>query len=343
MKTKAAILRKLNEPLEIVELDIPRLQRGQVLVKIAYTAICQTQVNECLGHKGTDNYLPHTLGHEASGIVLEVGEGVTKVKEGDHVVASWIKGDGIDVASACYNHKNEKVNSGAISTFMEMAIIAENRLVVIPSNKISLKNAAILGCAIPTGAGVVFNEMNIKPGQSLVIFGAGGVGLSALVAGKYLKADPIIVVDVMDKKLEMAKKMGATVVINSAKENVADKVKNMDFAFECAGKISAMESAINSIKPFTGLAVIAGNVRIGEKLAIDPYDLIRGKRVIGTWGGKSAIDKDIVKYIDLIEKGYCNWSQFITHEISLEGINDLFDLMGSGGVGRGVISFIKDK
>lgn len=343
MKTKAAILRQLNKPLEIVELEIPPLKRGQVLIQVLYTGICQTQLNELRGYKGQDPYLPHTLGHEASGIVLEIGEGVTKVKDGDIVVASWIKGEGIDVPSSYYLYRGEKINTGPISTFLEKAVISENRLIPISQKKISLKNAAILGCAIPTGAGAIFNEMTIQPGQSLAIFGAGGLGLSALVAGKYLKANPLIMVDVVDEKLEMAKKMGATIVVNSAKENVFDKIGSVDFAFECAGKIATMEMAIRCIKSGTGLAVIAGNVRVGEKISIDPYDLLRGKRVIGTWGGRSSIDKDIAKYVDLVSKGYCDWSNFITHEFSLEKINDFFDILAKGEAGRGIISFEKDK
>ena len=151
MKTRAAILYKINEPLTIQEIEIPKLTAGQVLVKIAYSGVCRTQLNEMQGLKGEDKFLPHTLGHEASGIVEEVGPQVNKVKAGDHVVATWIQGSGMNVPSVKYTgDKNKVINSGAISTFMERAIISENRLVKIPS-EMSLRSAALLGCALLQG------------------------------------------------------------------------------------------------------------------------------------------------------------------------------------------------
>src|ERR1700690_1240996 len=133
MKTNAAILYRINKPLVIEAIEIPRLSAGQVLVKIAYSGICRSQINEIKGLKGEDKFLPHTLGHEGSGIVEEIGAGVLKVKPGDHVVATWIQGSGMNVPSSQYkNNKNIAINSGAISTFMERSIISENRLVKIP-------------------------------------------------------------------------------------------------------------------------------------------------------------------------------------------------------------------
>src|ERR1700733_5747059 len=152
MKTEAAILSKLNTPLEIWEIEIPRLLPGQVLVKMAYSGLCHSQLNEIKGLKGEDKFLPHTLGHEGSGIVESIGANVTKVKSGDPVVLTWLKGSGAEVLGTQYLSKHGTVNSGPISTFLSYAIISENRVVQIQRH-MPLKEAALLGCAIPTGAG----------------------------------------------------------------------------------------------------------------------------------------------------------------------------------------------
>jgi S-(hydroxymethyl)glutathione dehydrogenase/alcohol dehydrogenase len=345
MKTKAAILRALNAPLEIVDIEIPSLQKGQVLVQIAYSGICQSQLNEIRGYKGHDPYLPHTLGHEASGIVLEVGEGVTKVQKGDHVVASWIKGEGLESSSSVYSHEGQKICSGAISTFLEKAVIAENRLIPI-SKQMPLKEASLLGCALPTGAGVVFHEMKLSKGSSLAIFGAGGIGMSALLAAKHVQASPIIMIDIVEQKLQKALENGATHTINSSKGDVLERIKNImgmdgvDFALECVGKKEVMETAFKSVKSKGGLCILAGNVPQGEKMQIDPFDLIRGKRILGTWGGKSSIENDVQKYVALFLAGQMDWKSFITHEIRLENINSFFESFRRGEVGRGIISFV---
>lgn len=344
MKTQAAILERLNEPLAIKNISLPRLSKGQVLVEIVFSGLCHTQLNEIKGLKGPDAYLPHTLGHEGSGIIKDVGEGITKVKVGDHVVLSWIKGLGLEASSSTYDCDGIKVNSGAISTFMNYAVISENRVVPIP-REMPLKAAALLGCAIPTGAGVIFNDMKVNAKNSLVIFGAGGLGLSAIIAAKYLQAEPIIVVDLHDHKLEKALALGATHVINAREEEPLSAInrivakQGVDFAFECVGRKDVMETAFASLKAPGGLCVLAGNLPKGQMIQIDPFELIRGKRIIGTWGGGSNIDNDIKKYTDLYLKGVFPFDPLITHEVSLLEINELFTNLEKGLVGRGLISF----
>ncbi len=166
MKTKAAVLVNLPSLLEIWEFDSSSLKAGQVLVEMAYSGICHSQLNEIIGLKGEDHFLPHTLGHEGSGVVSEIGRGVSKVKPGDHVVLSWIKGEGQNAPGCQYQSACGEVNSGAISTFLTHAVISENRLVAIPK-QMPLREAALLGCAIPTGAGVVRNEMKLQAGPIL--------------------------------------------------------------------------------------------------------------------------------------------------------------------------------
>lgn len=343
-KTLAAVLEQQNAPLSLCELSIPLLKKGQVLVQIAYSGVCQTQLNEIRGYKGPDHFLPHTLGHEGSGVVLEIGEGVEKVKTGDRVVLSWIKGKGHEVSNAVYADGNRMVQSGAISTFMEKAIISENRVIPIP-REMPLREAALLGCAIPTGAGVIFNEMALKEGQSIAVFGAGGVGLSAILAARSLGAFPIIAVDLYDEKLEIAKLLGATHTINAKNENVSDSVrqhtdgKGVDFALESAGSRVAMEAAFASLKPSQGLCILAGNIPKGQRIELDPFDLIRGRQIRGTWGGKTSIESDISRYTDLFLRGSFPLVPLISHEFPLAQINEFMKEFEKGRAARGLIAF----
>ncbi len=341
------MLEKTKQPLILEELTIPPLKEGQVLVEICYSGVCHTQLNEIKGLKGEDPYLPHTLGHEGSGVVLEIGPQVTKVKPTDHVVLSWIKGKGKDPFGTVYQGKDRKVNSGSISTFMKYAVISENRLNPI-SKEISLEEAALLGCAFPTGAGAIFHQMKLQPGNSLAIFGVGGIGLSALIAAKQAQASTIIAIDVHEEKLEKAKQFGATHTLHAQSANFLDQLreltqgKGVDFAFECAGKKGSMENAFASVKASGGLCVIAGNLPKGEKIEIDPFALISGKRIIGSWGGGSEIDSDIAFYSELLRKEKLALRELITHRVELNEINALFSDLDKGTVGRGLISFMND-
>lgn len=338
MKTKAAVLYEINEPLQIKELSIPVLQSGQVLVKIAYSGVCRSQLNEIQGLKGKDEYLPHTLGHEGSGIVEAIGAGVSKVEPGDRVVLTWIKGRGADVPSALYKKADGSiVNSGAISTFMTKAVISENRLVKI-SPEMPLREAALLGCAIPTGAGIVLNTLRVQPGSSVAVFGVGGIGLSAVLAADLMNATPIIAVDVFDYKLKLARDGGASHLINAGQEDPLAGIleitggRGVDYAIEAAGRRETMENAFQVVCDKGGLCVLAGNLSHEEKISIDPFDLIKGKRVIGTWGGETNPDQDIPKYIRLYQAGRLKLDDLITDSFSLDDINFAIKKMRKGEI-----------
>lgn len=344
MKTTAAILEKLKAPLVLEELIIPSLKEGQVLVELRYSGICHTQLNEIKGLKGEDPYLPHTLGHEGSGIVLEVGPKVTKVKAGDPVVLSWIKGSGINASGTIYQGKGRSINSGPISTFMQHAVIAENRINKIPEG-VSLKEAALLGCAFPTGAGAVFHQMKLQKNQSLAIFGVGGIGLSAVLAAKQRGAGKIIAVDIQSNKLEKAKQLGATHTILASKEGSNEAIqaitegKGVDFSLECAGKKSSMEAAFAAVRVSGGLCIVAGNLPKGDTISIDPFALIAGKQIIGSWGGGSCIDQDIDTYTQLIQEKKLSLVGLIHREAPLKAINELFGDLERGILGRGMVQF----
>ena len=345
MKTTAAVLREINQPLQIEELTIPLLKKGQVLVEVAYSGICHSQLNEIHGLKGEDKFLPHTLGHEGSGVVLEIGPDVTKVKHGDHVVLTWIKGSGHDVSSTQYPRKDGSiVNSGAISTFMTQAVISENRLVPIPK-EMPLTEAALLGCAIPTGAGIVMNTAHLQPGQSLAVFGCGGIGLSSILAAKMVGAAVIIAIDIREQKLIQAKEIGATHIINVSNQDTSGEIhsimggQGVDFAIEAAGQKMTMETAFTSVKDKGGLCILTGNLPTGQNISIDPFDLIKGKRIMGTWGGETDPDKDIVNYVESFLSGQLKLDFFTSHIAKLSDINQALQSFNKGNVNRVLIEF----
>lgn len=344
MKFKAAVLYEQNKPLVIEELETQVLGQGQVLVKVLYSGICQTQVNEVKGIKGPDKYIPHCLGHEASGIVHEIGPGVTRIKPGDYVVLSWIKGPGLEVPSMQYLRGATKINAGAVTTFSTFSVVSENRITKI-SHEVPADVAALLGCAVPTGAGMVKNTIKAEPGSSIAVFGLGGVGLSAVMFASAIGCAKIIAVDILDSKLELAKKLGATHVINSANERVLEKIRaltggltgsGVDYAIESSGVKEVMELAFEAVR-FGGTAVLAGNIRKGDKVAVDPYALIHGKKIIGTWGGETRTDEDIPFYAEQYLQGKLKIDQLITHTYKLEDINAAFAELKTGVVGRALI------
>ncbi len=344
MKTKAAILRETGKPLEIKEIEVPSVKRGQVLVKILYSGICHSQINEIRGLKGEDKYLPHLLGHEGSGIVESVGGGVTKVKKGDYVVLSWIKGDGKDVPSTVYACGNERINAGAISTFSTYAVIAENRMVKIPE-KIPADIAALLGCAVPTGAGIIKNHIQAKgpvKGKTLAIFGVGGIGASALLYARTLPFEAVIAIDINEKKLSFASALEATSCINPRKGSAVEAIKKLtagkgaDYAVECTGVKQVMEDAFASLAD-TGTAIIAGNLRKGETISIDPFDLIRGKKLTGTWGGATNPDRDIPFYADLYLRGKLKLDVLVSATYSLDKVSSAIEALEKGAVVRALV------
>ena len=342
-QTEAAVLFEPNQPLRLLSLSLPDLRPGQVLVEVAYSGVCQSQLLEVLGKRGPDPYLPHTLGHEGSGTVVAISEGVTKVKPGERVVLSWIKGMGAEVGSTAYQSEEGVIHSGAISTFLRLAVVSENRLIPIP-DKMPLREAAMLGCAIPTGVGIVRNTAKVKPGSSVAIFGVGGIGLSAVIGCQLAQANQIIAIDITEEKLNLAKKLGATHLINSKKENAKEAVlkvtqeKGVDYAIECAGKRETMEAAFECVRPNGGLCILAGNLSQGEKISIDPFSLIQGKKIVGTWGGETVPDRDIPFYVDQYLTGRLKLDALITHEYPLKAVNSALNDLREGKVGRAVIN-----
>src|SRR5438874_2667748 len=258
MKTQAALLVETGKPLVLAEIEIPPLKPGQVLVQIAYSGACGTQVMEWRGDKGEDKWVPHCLGHEGSGVVLEVGSAVSKVKAGDKVVLSWIKGSGIEAGGAVYHWEGRKVNAGGVTTFQRDAVVSENRLTLLPGD-LPMDVAVLLGCAAPTGMGAVYNVLKAQPGDAVAVFGTGGIGLNALMAAALAGAMPVIGIDPNPTRRALAKIYGATHVIDPSDTDVLGEIKRIvpqgvDVAVASSGVPAVMEPADKATRPTGGSA-----------------------------------------------------------------------------------------
>ncbi|HWQ63562.1 MAG TPA: zinc-binding dehydrogenase [Methanospirillum sp.] len=340
-KTKAAILVETKTPLRIVDLHMPLVRKGQVLIKIKYSGICHTQLSECQGVRGKDTFLPHCLGHEGSGVVVDVGEGITKLKLGDHVILSWIRGSGMNGGPGKYQWGDQLVNAGPITTFSQYALISEDRVTSIPKN-FSLLYAALIGCAIPTGYGAVVNVAQPKPGMSMGIYGCGGIGLCALKAAKISGCTPIVAIDTNEGKLAAAKELGATHIINPGDRAPLTEIfkicpQGLDFCIEATGVPSVMEQVLPSVRNQGGVATIIGNAHFGDRITVDPHEFNQGKQLRGTWGGDIVPDRDFPRIIHLIDAGIFNPDFLISRIYSLNQINEALDDLATGRVIRPII------
>lgn len=325
-----------------MDLEVPDLSPGQVLVKVIYSGLCHSQLMEVRGKRGPDKYLPHLLGHEGSGIVVDVGKEVSKVKPGDKVVLTWIKGEGVDCQAAKYRKGDLTINSGAVTTFNEYTVVSENRCVRLPDG-IPMDLASLFGCAVLTGCGMVTNTICPSQSDCIAIFGVGGIGLSALMAAKLYECSMIIAVDIEETKLKLAEKFGATHIINSVVEDPVDKIiqitggVGVNFAVEAAGLTGTIEQAFASVRNNGGLCVFASHPAFGDKIKIDPHDLISGKQIRGSWGGESKPDRDIPRFARLYKDGKLPLEELITQRYSLEQINQAFNDLENRRIVRALI------
>jgi len=339
---KAAILTESKKPLVIADIDLKnKLEFGQVLVDVHYSGICGAQINEIDAVKGPDKFLPHLLGHEGSGIVQKTGPGVTTVKEGDHIVLHWRLSKGIQSPTPKYSWDGNQVNAGWVTTFNEQAIISENRLTVIP-NDFDMRIAPLFGCAVTTAFGVVNNDAQIKVGQSVVIFGIGGVGINIAQAASMVSAHPIVGVDLLEQKLEMGNNFGLTHGIVGGKDDLNEKIRNIigaqgaDVVIDTTGNSRVIEQAYEITHP-DGKTILVGVPKKGDNISIYSLPLHFNKILTGSHGGDAVPDLDIPRYIRLVEANKMTLDDLITHEFPLDEINDALDLFRSGKVGRIII------
>ncbi|QPH52609.1 zinc-binding dehydrogenase [Pontivivens ytuae] len=346
MKTRAAILVETGRPLEVAEIGIPALKPGQVLVEVNYSGACGTQVMEWRGEKGEDKWVPHCLGHEGTGVVLETGSAVTKVQQDDRVVLSWIRGVGQEAGGAVYDWAGRKVNAGGVTTFQKLAIVSENRLTKVPVG-LSQELGVLLGCAAPTGMGAVFNVLKARPGDSVAVFGTGGVGLNAVMAAAFSGATPVIGIDPSPARRELAITYGATHVLDPSESDVVEAIREIvpggvDLAAEASGQPAVMKQALQTTRAQGGRAVVIGNAKAGNALSLDPGLFNQGKSLLGTWGGDSVPDRDYARFGKLIASDRFPVQDLLSAPYALSQINEALTDLAAGTIGRPLIDMSLD-
>ena len=340
--TSAAVLEELGQPLVIKNIELPELLRGQVLIKVFFSGACRSQLMEVRGKRGNDPWLPHLLGHEGSGTVVAIGDGVTKVKPDDEVILGWVKGEGLDAPGAKYRCGDQIVNSGRITTFSNYSIVSESRVVKKPVD-LPFDAAILFGCALPTGAGMVLNELKPPINSSVIVLGLGGIGMSALIALKAIGVRMIIAIDISEEKLELAKQLGAThVFINSTSAGSRQAVLELtsggaDICIESGGQVSTIELGFSLIRKGGGKLLFASHPPEGEMIRLAPHELISGKQIAGSWGGATSPDQDIPGMFKIFQNANIPLGSLLTKRYSLEQINEALDDLEAGRVFRPLI------
>lgn len=324
VKTLAAILVEQKKPLELAEVELPKLGYGQVLVEIKATRICGSQLGEIDGVKGPDKYLPHLLGHEAGGVVLEVGPEVRHVSPGDRVVCHWRPGAGIDAGGSVYKWGEKPVNAGPITTFQGMSVISENRLTLVPPET-DVELCCLLADTLTTGFGVVTRDARLEIGESAVVIGVGGIGLGTVLGAHLAGAYPVIAVDLHDHKLAKAMEFGATHTIHVGREDMAARVRKIlgesaDAVFDGTGNPEVIKSAWSITSP-KGRVVLVGVMPSDQTLCLNTLALHFGKRIFGSEGGSSRPAEDIPKLIRILRERKIALSPMISHRVQISEIN----------------------
>lgn len=340
----AAVLTEHGKPLSIFEnVLIPKPKHGQVLVKILYAGLCHSQLMEIDGKRGEDKYIPHMLGHEGIADVIEIGEGITKVKPGDRVVLGWIKGSGLENTGTQYQTSDGSmtINAGHVTTFSEYAIVSENRVTKKPLCTPDALSV-LYGCAIPTGLGMVLNAIPENENAIVAFIGLGGIGLSALLSAKIRTFEKVIAIDTNPEKLALALELGASEVINPQVDNVIQRIKEItsnvgvDYCFESAGSAKTIELGFEIIRR-GGKCIFASHPAAHEKISLDPFELICGKKIEGTWGGASIPDQDMEKFDGYFKQGLLPLEKLISKQYELKKINDAIADLKNRKIARALI------
>lgn len=331
----AAILVEQGKDLIIERVSLPeKLEVGQVLVDYHFSGICGSQLGEISGVKGPDKWLPHLLGHEASGTVLAIGPGVTRVKPKDKVVAHWRPASGIQSVTPTYKWNGRNVNAGWITTFNEFGIASENRLTKINSH-LSDKELALFGCAVTTGFGVIDNNAKLKLGETVIVFGSGGIGLSIIQASQLAGASKIVAIDKYDNRLNLAKSIGASIAMNSEKLDVWPELRKIfgpnqpDIFIDNTGNTDVITNGFELLSS-KGKMILVGVPNQNKKSSINTLPLHFGKTLIGSHGGDGNPETDIPRYINLIDARNIPLEKIITNIRPLNEINQLIKVMRYG-------------
>jgi S-(hydroxymethyl)glutathione dehydrogenase/alcohol dehydrogenase len=342
VKTRAAILVEQKHPLVIDEVEVPPLQHGQVLVDVEASRICGSQIGEIDGVKGPDKHLPHLLGHEGGGTVLEIGPGVRHVRVGDRVVMHWRPGAGQQSAPPVYRWGNKAVSAGWLTTFNDKAVVSEDRLTAVDTS-VDFDECCLFADTLTTGLGVVANDAAVKPGQSVVVVGCGGIGLGTVLAAHLAGAHPIIAVDLHQHKLDKAQAFGATHAILSSKADFIAEAKQImgghaDVVIDGTGRPAIIEQCW-ALTSSVGACVLVGVMPHWQALSLNTLPLHFGKRLVGSHGGDSRPATDIPRYLALLRQRKIPLKDFISHRVRLEQVNETIARMRSGEVVHAIIEF----
>ncbi len=356
---KAAVLYDVHTPLKIEELNPPKVTYGMVGVRLCASGVCHSDWHVVKGDWPFIK-LPVVLGHEGAGIVEEVGGGVTGVAEGDHVILAWRRSCGYcemcqeGFSNLCkvdpdnsrlprFKKCEETVNKLAgLGTFGTYTVVPQDVVVPIPK-EYPFAQAALIGCGVMTGVGAVINTAKVAPGKSVAIFGCGGVGLNCIQGAVLANAEPIIAVDILDKKLEMAEQFGATHTINSSDENPVERIKEITggagahYAFEAIGLTGEPFLQTIQCTRRRGVTVFVGHAPVNTPVEIDARILMLEKSVIGSYYGTARTHVDFNRLLSLYGAGKLKLDELVTRTYPLEGINDAFDALEKGEVARSVL------
>ena len=341
MKMTAAVLEQCGKPLQLLDLEIPKLRRGQVLVKIAYSAICRSQLMEIEGLRGHDKWLPHLLGHEASGVVVEVGPEVTKVKPDDEVILTWIKSSGIESPTPVFTHNGRTINAGPVTTFSNYSVVSENR-VVMKAGCLDLEAAVLFGCALATGAGMALHEIKALDTDPILVLGLGGVGMAALLALVANGNKRILAVDKDAAKCALAKSFGVYAKQFSTPEELFSSVEDFSrdgvkYCIEAGGSVETIELGFATLHPQHGTLLFASHPPEGDTISLDPHQLICGKQIRGSWGGGTSPDVDVPILAELLTSPRTPLKLLTRSKFPLTKINEAVSQFSTGRVFRSIL------
>ena len=369
IKSRAAVAFGPGQPLQIVEVDVAPPQAGEVLVRIVASGVCHTDAFTLSGDD-PEGIFPAILGHEGGGIVEAVGEGVTSLAVGDHVIPLYTaecrtckfctsgktnlcqsvretQGKGLmPDGTTRFSYKGEPIyHYMGTSTFSEYSVVAEVSLAKVPKDA-PLEKICLLGCGVTTGIGAVLNTAKVEEGATVAIFGLGGIGLAAIIGAKMAKASRIIAVDINPSKFDIARELGATDCVNPKDfdKPIQDVIVEMtdggvDYSFECVGNVQLMRAALECCHKGWGESVIIGVAGAGQEISTRPFQLVTGRVWRGSAFGGVKGRTELPGYVEKAQSGEIPLDTFITHTMGLEDINKAFDLMHEGMSIRSVIHF----
>ncbi|WP_305811170.1 S-(hydroxymethyl)glutathione dehydrogenase/class III alcohol dehydrogenase [Photobacterium leiognathi] len=371
IKSKAAVAWGPNQPLSIEEVDVMLPRKGEVLVRIIATGVCHTDAFTLSGDD-PEGIFPAILGHEGGGIVEMVGEGVTGLEVGDHVIPLYTaecgeckycksgktnlcqavretQGKGLmpDGTTRFYKDGQPIFHYMGCSTFSEYTVLPEISLAKI-SKEAPLEEVCLLGCGVTTGMGAVLNTAKVEEGSTVAVFGLGGIGLAAIIGATMAKASRIIAVDINEEKFELARKLGATDCINPMKfdKQIQEVIVEMtdggvDYSFECIGNVNVMRSALECCHKGWGESVIIGVAGAGQEISTRPFQLVTGRVWRGSAFGGVKGRSELPGIVDRYMAGEFQLDDFISFNMGLDKINEAFDLLHEGKSIRTIIHFDK--